>query len=71
MADPVSPPPVSGWQYVVLECVRTLVPVALALVAVWQSNRANDHAREATTTANDARVEAGKRPVFYGLPPKE
>ncbi len=55
MPDP-APPVISGWQHVILECVRTLVPVGLALIALWQADKATDRANDARHQASEARV---------------
>ena len=56
----------TGWQLVTLECVKLLVPVLLALVAIWQADKAGDKAADAGRKADAAHVEASKALRYYG-----
>lgn len=66
--DPV-PAGLTGWQLVIVECVKMLVPVALAVVAIFRAGTAIDAAADANKAAAAAHVEAAKRPVFYAPAP--
>lgn len=50
-------PQISGWQYVVLEVVKMLVPLALAVVALWQADKATDRANDAGRRADKAETQ--------------
>lgn len=68
-------PPLTGWQYVVLECVKMLVPILATLViggyAVHRIDKADGRIDQTDRVAHEAKAEAGKAVrVMYGKAPE-